>query len=78
MLSIQFLLLITKRTEDLQVYVSNDPTQPGEVRLQATGARYQTVLTLPAGVRGRYLLLKQMGTRSAPTANWSIDELKVE
>lgn len=64
--------------EELQVFVSDDPAQPGEVRLQATGSRYQTVLTLPAGVRGRYLLLKQMGTRTSPTANWSIDEAKVE
>jgi HEAT repeat protein len=59
----------------IDIFVSEDPDQPGEVRAQAEGARYRTIVTLPAGTRGRYLLIRQTGTRSGP---WAVAELQVE
>lgn len=59
----------------IEVYVSDDPAQQGEVRVQAEGQRDETVISLPAGVRGRYLWLRQTGTRDVP---WLISELLVE
>jgi hypothetical protein len=60
---------------NIDIFVSDDPDQPGEVRAQAEGTRYRTIVTLPAGTRGRYLLIRQTGTRSGP---WAIAELAVE
>jgi HEAT repeat protein len=60
---------------NIDIFVSDDPDQPGEVRTQAEGTRYRTVVTLPEGTRGRYLLIRQTGTRSGP---WAIGELLVE
>ncbi|MFZ5495148.1 MAG: HEAT repeat domain-containing protein [Verrucomicrobiota bacterium] len=60
---------------EVEVFVSDDPEQPGEVRAKAEGERYQTVVTLPAGVRGRYLWIRQTGKRGNA---WSVAELVVE
>jgi HEAT repeat protein len=59
----------------VDIQVSDDPDQPGETRVQAEGERYRTVISLPAGVRGRYLWIRQTGTRSGP---WAVAELLVE
>ncbi|HEX2861026.1 MAG TPA: HEAT repeat domain-containing protein, partial [Lacunisphaera sp.] len=58
-----------------EIQVSNDPDQPGAVLAQIEGERYRTVVTLPAETRGRYLWIRQTGTRSG---SWSIAELLVE
>ncbi|HEY8993707.1 MAG TPA: discoidin domain-containing protein, partial [Lacunisphaera sp.] len=60
---------------NIDVFVSDDPNQPGEARVQVEGTRYRTIVTLPAGTHGRYLLIRQTGTRSGP---WAIAELLVE
>lgn len=60
---------------NIDIFVSDDPDQPGEVRAQAEGTRYRTIVSLPAGTRGRYLLIRQTGRRSGP---WAVAELLVE
>ena len=50
------------------VQVSSDPDQPGDAVIQAEGDRGQTVVTLPAGTRGRYVWLRLTGRRDAPLA----------
>jgi len=62
--------------DKLEVCVSDDPAQPGEPRATVEGEREQTVVTLPAGTRGRYVWLRQQGTR--PSNPWAIAELLFE
>lgn len=57
------------------IQVSDNPDQPGAAVAQAEGERGRTVVTLPAGVRGRYVWLRLTGERDAPLA---IGELRVE
>ena len=59
----------------LDLQVSDNPDQPGAVVVQGEGERSQTVVTLPAGIRGRYVWLRLAGKRDAPLA---IAELTVE
>ena len=59
----------------LEVQVSDKPDQPGTVVAQAEGGRGQTVVTLPAGIHGRYVWLRLADKRDAPLA---IAELTVE
>jgi hypothetical protein len=60
---------------DFIVQVSDQPDQPGEAVLTTEGERSETVVTLPAGVRGRYVWIRLTGRRDAPLA---ISELRVE
>lgn len=59
----------------LEIFVSDDPEQSGELRAQAEGERGRTIVTLPAGTRGRYVWIRQTGTRDAA---WAVSELLVE
>jgi hypothetical protein len=43
--------------------------------MEGEGERGETVITLPAGVRGRYVWIRLTGRRDAPLA---ISELRVE
>jgi HEAT repeat protein len=61
--------------EAVSVQLSDDPDKPGDVLAQLEGSRYRTVITLPAGARGRYLWIRQTATRSGP---WTVSELIVE
>lgn len=58
-----------------EVQVGNDPDQPGDAVAQGEGDRGQTILTLPGGIRGRYVWIRLTGPRDAPLA---IAELLVE
>ena len=60
----------------LAVHVSNDPAKPGAPLLEMEGEPDQTVVILPASTRGRYVWLRQNGTR--PDSQWAIAELIVE
>ena len=59
----------------LEVLVSNDPEQPGDVKTKVEGERRKNVINLPAEIRGRYLWLRQTGTSDG---DWSVAELLVE
>ncbi len=60
----------------VEVFVTDDPAQPGTVRASATGRREKTVIDLPAGIRGRYLIIKATPKRA--TGTWSITELQID
>jgi hypothetical protein len=60
----------------LAVHVSDDPAKPGKPLLEMPGEGDETVAILPAGTRGRYVWLRQNGTR--PDNPWAIAELIVE
>ncbi len=57
------------------VQVSDDPEKPGEVVAQGEGERTGTVLSLPAGTRGRYVWVRVTKLRDAPIA---ISEMIIE
>lgn len=60
----------------LSVQVSDDPAKPGKPLLEAGGEGEQTVVNMPPGTRGRYVWLRQTGTR--PDGQWAVAELIVE
>lgn len=62
----------------IEVFVTDDPTNPGVARATAAGRRDRTVIELPAGVRGRYLILKTTAKRGGGNGNWSITELQID
>ena len=57
------------------VLASADLARQLEPVLAAEGERNETVVVLPAGIRGRYVWLRLTGGRDAPLA---ISELRVE
>ena len=62
--------------ERYEVHVTDDPKQPGKALVSGQGQRNQTVIDLPAGTRGRYLIVKNTAARA--DSQWAICELYVE
>ncbi len=63
--------------ETYAVHVTNDPQTPGEPRVEGRGTRDQTVITFPAGTRGRYVIIRQTSGREENPA-WSVAGIKIE
>lgn len=59
-----------------EVYVTDDPATPGTAKVSGTGSREVMDVVLPAGTRGRYVIIRNTKTRTEP--NWSIAEFRVE
>jgi hypothetical protein len=62
----------------VEVYVTDDPANPGAARATAQGRRDRTVIELPAGVRGRYIIIKSTAKRGGGAGNWSVTELQID
>jgi HEAT repeat protein len=62
--------------ERLEIYVTDDPRNPGRPVATAVGQRNRTVVDLPPGTRGRYLIVKNTAERLS--AMWSICELFID
>ncbi len=62
--------------EKYAVFVTDDPNAPGEARATGTGARNRTVIELPAGTRGRYVIVRNTAERK--DSAWSVSELFVD
>lgn len=62
--------------EHYEVYVTDDPKQPGGVRASGAGQREKTVISLPKGTRGRYLIIRNTAARK--DSSWTISELLVD
>jgi hypothetical protein len=58
------------------VFVTDDPKQPGKALVSGAGQRNKTVIDLPSGTRGRYLIVKNTAERKE--APWAICELYVD
>jgi HEAT repeat protein len=58
-----------------EVFVTDNPSKPGPVRAAGPGQRSATVVDLPAGTRGRYVIIKYPTERKE--AYWTISELYV-
>lgn len=59
-----------------EVFVTDNPTEPGAARVTAEGARDQSAIDLPAGIRGRYIIIRNRGNRE--DGKWSIAELRID
>lgn len=62
--------------QELEVFVGEDPAALGPARATFQGSSGRSVITLPAGVRGRYLRLQHTGTKDE--GNWSVAEILVD
>jgi len=62
--------------QELEVFVGEDPAALGQARTTFQGSSGRSVITLPAGVRGRYLRLQHTGTKAE--GNWSVAEILIE
>jgi len=62
--------------EQYEVFVTDDPQRPGTAVVSGKGQANQTVIELPAGTRGRYLIVKNVADRK--DTPWAICELYVE
>jgi HEAT repeat protein len=63
--------------EHCEMYVTDDPKTPGAVLVQGTEQDRKTVLALPEGVRGRYVLIKYADDHPEG-AFWTVSEVIVE
>lgn len=62
--------------ERYEVFVTNNPAEPGAARVTGEGSRDQSAIELPAGVRGRFLIIRSRGSRE--DGKWSVAELRVD
>ncbi|MBI5690390.1 MAG: HEAT repeat domain-containing protein [Verrucomicrobia bacterium] len=62
--------------ERYAVHVTDDPKAPGPAVVTGSGQRNRTVITLPDGTAGRYLLIKNTAERK--DTPWSISELYLD
>lgn len=62
--------------ESYEVYVTDNLAAPGKALVAGTGARTKTVINLPAGTRGRYVIIKNVAARK--DGPWAICELFVD
>lgn len=59
-----------------EVFVTDNPNEPGPARVVGEGSRDQSTIDLPAGIRGRYVIIRNRGMRE--DGRWSIAELRVD
>ncbi len=62
----------------VEVFVTDDLSNPGAARATASGRRDRTVIDLPAGIRGRYVIVKSTAKRGGGAGNWSVTELQID
>ena len=62
--------------ERYEVFVTDNPIDPGAPRVAGEGSRDQSSIDLPAGVRGRYVIIRSRGSRE--DGKWSVAELRVD
>jgi len=63
--------------ERYEVYVTDDPDQPGQARAAGAGETGKTVIDLPPGIRGRYVVIRDL-SKSTEGPWWSVSELQVD
>lgn len=62
--------------EHYEVFVTDDPKQPGKAVASGKGKPNRTVIDFPAGTRGRYLIVRNTAERK--DTPWAICELYVD
>ena len=62
--------------ESYELYVTNDVAVPGKVVATGVGQTNKTVIDLPVGTRGRYVIIKNVAARK--DTPWSICEIFVD
>lgn len=59
-----------------EVFVTDNPAEPGAARVSGEGSREQSAIDLPGGIRGRYVIIRNRGGRE--DGKWSIAELRID
>jgi hypothetical protein len=62
--------------EHYEVYVTDDAAAPGKAVASGTGQRNRTIISLPAGTRGRYLIIRNTAERR--DTPWTVAELLID
>ena len=62
--------------EQYELFVTDTPNNPGQPLVSGRGQRNATVIELPAGTRGRYLIVRNVAERK--DTPWAICELYVD
>ena len=62
--------------ERYSVHVTDDPARPGPALAQGAGQRNRTVIELPTGVAGRYLIIRNLAERK--DSSWSVCEVYLD
>jgi hypothetical protein len=62
--------------EHYEVHVTNDTKQPGPIVVSGAGKTGKTILELPAGTQGRYVIIRNTAERK--DAPWAICELYLD
>jgi len=62
--------------ERYSVHLTDDPARPGPAVAQGTGQRNRTVIELPAGAAGRYLIIRNLAERK--DSSWSVCEVYLD
>jgi hypothetical protein len=62
--------------EHYEIFVTRDPQHPGTAVAKGTGQRNKTVVELPAGTSGRYVIIKHSVARA--DSSWTISDLYVD
>jgi HEAT repeat protein len=62
--------------EHYEVFVTDDPKAPGSACVAGDGERNKTVIALPDGTRGRYVIIRNTAARK--DSSWTISELLVD
>jgi hypothetical protein len=62
--------------ERYEVFVTDDPDAPGQARAAGAGESEKTVIELPAGTHGRYLIIRDIA--ASGSGSWSVSELQVD
>ena len=62
--------------EKYSVHVTDDPANPGPTVAQGEGQRNRTVIELPAGTAGRYLIIRNVAERK--DSSWTVCEVYLD
>jgi hypothetical protein len=62
--------------EEFAVFVTDDVKAPGDARVTGSGQTGKTTIDLPAGTRGRYVIIRHTGNNEDSV--WAISELLVD
>ena len=62
--------------EKYSVHVTDDPAKPGPAVAQGEGQRNRTVIELPAGTAGRYLIIRNVAERK--DSSWTVCEVYLD
>ena len=62
--------------ERFSLHVTEDPARPGPAVAEGAGQRNRTVIELPPGTKGRYVIIRNIAERK--DSSWSVCEVYLD